>query len=123
MKKKNVLLVEDDETHALYMQRILEKLGHTVVNTVKSGRIAVLSVKHFDDIDIIIMDISLEGDMDGIETMKQIRQLSDVKVIYTTGYGSDIVKKKAVETVYDAYLTKPVRIEDLEFAFYEAYQT
>jgi CheY-like chemotaxis protein len=122
MKKKNVLLVEDDETHALYMQRILEKLGHSVVDIVKSGRVAVLSVKHFEDIDIIIMDISLEGDMDGIETMKQIRQLSDVKVIYTTGYGSDIVKKKAVETVYDAYLTKPVRIEDLEMAFFEAYQ-
>jgi len=60
------------------------------------------------------MDIALEGDMDGIEAMLEIRKFSDVPVIYITGNSDESNRTRAIETNYTDFLTKPVEFEDLK---------
>lgn len=114
--------MEDDETQRLYIERMVTKLGHTVLGTLKNGSHAIKMVKRFDNIDLIIMDINLEGELNGIQTMKEIRKFSNLKLIYTSGYGKDNVKKVAVKTNYSAFLMKPIKPEDLRDAIDESFQ-
>jgi CheY-like chemotaxis protein len=59
------------------------------------------------------MDITLEGDMNGIEAMEKIREFSDVPVIFITGNSDPEHREKAVATPNSYYLIKPVEFEDL----------
>jgi len=104
------------------MERIINNLGHTLMGVVKTGEQAVLAALRFSNIDLILMDVNLEGDMDGIQAMEEIRKQSDLKVIYISGYGTDEVKKRAVLTNYKAFLMKPVRINSLKIVLNEAFQ-
>ena len=60
------------------------------------------------------MDISLEGDMDGIEAMKEIRNFSDAPVIYITGNSDPYHVQRAKETNYIDYLVKPIEFNDIK---------
>jgi CheY-like chemotaxis protein len=60
------------------------------------------------------MDISLEGEIDGIEAMVKIREFSDVPVIYITGNSDPYHVERAEKTNYLDYLTKPIEFEDLK---------
>lgn len=122
ISNKKILLVEDDPTQQLLIERLINKLGHSLVGVVTTGRLAIMSVQRFNDIDLILMDVNLEGDIDGIQTMEEIRKHSNLKVIYISGYGTDQVKKRAVATNYDAFLMKPVKIENLRAVIKEAFQ-
>jgi CheY-like chemotaxis protein len=60
------------------------------------------------------MDISLEGEIDGIEAMLEIRKFSDVPVIYITGNSDPYHVERAEKTNYLDYLTKPIEYDDLK---------
>lgn len=122
ISNKKILLVEDDPTQQLLIERLINKLGHSLMGVVTTGRLAIMSVQRFNDIDLILMDVNLEGDIDGIQTMEEIRKHSNLKVIYISGYGTDEVKKRAVSTKYDAFLMKPVKMENLRAVIKEAFQ-
>lgn len=119
---KNILLVEDNPTQQVYMERLINNLGHTLLGAVKTGKLAVLTAQRFSNIDLILMDVNLEGDMDGIQAMEEIRKQSDLKVIYISGFGTDEMKKRAIATNYNAFLMKPVRIDSLKAVLNEAFQ-
>ncbi len=80
---KKVLIVEDDMILAMVNKRYVEVLGHKVVHSVRNGLDAIQAVKDHQP-DLILMDIRIEGDMDGIEAMVEIRKFSDTGVIYLT---------------------------------------
>lgn len=113
---KKILLVEDDGVQQIIMTRFIEKLGHTVLATVSEGETAVKSALKLKNVDLIIMDIRLGDDLDGIDAMKRIRKKSNVKVIYVTGNTEMMTKKRAKETNYEAFIEKPVTIEKLKKA-------
>ncbi|MGZ4047412.1 MAG: response regulator [Bacteroidia bacterium] len=110
---KKILIVENDLLLALINKRYCEMLGHTVVDSVRDGRSAIESVKK-NHPDVILMDIKIDGDIDGIETMHRIRKFSNVDVIYFTGNSEASVKAKAAETDMVAFYVKPISLEDLK---------
>lgn len=119
---KKILLVEDDGVQQVIMERFINKLGHTVLATVSEGTSAVQSALKLKGVDLIIMDIRLSDDLDGIEAMKEIRKQSDVKVIYVTGNTEASTKKRASETKFEAYIEKPVTPEKLRDAINLAFK-
>jgi CheY-like chemotaxis protein len=110
---KKILIVEDDGIQQIILERLMTNLGHTVLATVSEGSAAVKSALKLKGVDLIIMDIRLSDNVDGIDAMKEIRKSSDVKVIYITGNSEPITKQRAKETNYAAFLEKPVTKEKL----------
>jgi CheY-like chemotaxis protein len=109
-----IMIVEDEAMTALYMKMMLEKRGF-VVTTVASGEKAIeifTEQRH----DLILMDINLSGEMDGIEASRRIHELSPAPIIFTTGYQEHAYIERAEKIKPLAYVTKPIdmqRIEDI----------
>lgn len=112
-KKGGVLIVEDDMLLSMVEERLIKKIGFEVVGKVTNGVDAIKKAEELNP-DIIVMDISLKGNMDGIETMEAIRETSDVPVIYLSGSGDRYSLERAKKTGFTDYLTKPVTGGDLE---------
>jgi CheY-like chemotaxis protein len=120
---KKILLVEDDGVQQVIMERFINKLGHTVLATVSEGSAAVQSALKLKGVDLIIMDIRLSDNLDGIEAMKEIRKKSNVKVIYVTGNTEPNTRDRATETKFEAFIEKPITPEKLQIAISEAFKT
>jgi len=80
MEKKQILVVEDESIVAEHIRRSLQNMGYSVSSVAASGEKAIKEVE-VKVPDLVLMDIVLEGEMDGIETAKQIRSR------YTSAYG------------------------------------
>ena len=108
-----VLIVEDDLILNLLYKSFFEMLGYKTQGEIVSGKNAV-EVAHRIEPDLILMDILLEGNMDGIETMEEIRNFSDVPVIYITDNSDPYHIIRAKETNYIDYLVKPIEFTDIK---------
>ncbi len=104
---KNVLIVEDEFLLAMLNQQIVENMGFSVTDSLARGEDAVEAAKE-NNIDLIIMDIFLAGEIDGISAMEEIRRFSNVPVIYLTGNSNPSAKARAKKTNYSYFLVKPV---------------
>lgn len=82
--RKTVMIVEDDLILNLLYESYLEKLGYDAEGELVYGKTAIEVARRISP-DLILMDISLEGEMDGIDAMIEIRKFSNVPVIYITG--------------------------------------
>lgn len=110
--KGSVIIVEDDMLLSLVEGRIVNKLGYDVVAKAVDGADAIQKVKAYNP-DILIMDISIKGSIDGIETVSEIRKFSDVPVIYLSGSSDKLSVERAKKTNYSDFLIKPVSVEDM----------
>ncbi|MDX1618341.1 MAG: response regulator [Balneolaceae bacterium] len=110
---KKVIIVEDDLILNLLYESYLERLGFETEGELVYGKTAIEAAKNIDP-DLVIMDISLEGEIDGIDAMLKIREFSDVPVIYITGNSDPYHVERAKETNYLDYLTKPIEFDDLK---------
>lgn len=110
---KTVLIVEDDLILNLLYESFMEKMGFETHGELVYGKTAVDMTKKIKP-DLILMDIALEGDMNGIEAIKKIRKFSDVPVIFITGNSDSEHRDKAMATSNSHYLIKPVEFEDLK---------
>lgn len=113
--KRKVMIVEDDLILNLLYESYLERLGFETEGELVYGKTAIETAKNLNP-DLIIMDISLEGEIDGIDAMLEIRKFSDVPVIYITGNSDPYHVNRAEETDYIDYLTKPIEFDDLKMA-------
>ena len=111
--KKNILIVEDEAIIAGSLKQCFQALNYNILKIVSQGQDAVASVDK-NNPDIIFMDISLLGEMDGYQAMRAIRQSSPVPVIYLTGGDQDQLDKKAKGTKPYDYLIKPFDFDVLE---------
>jgi two-component system, response regulator PdtaR len=111
-QKQKVLIVEDDKLLALVEERLVERLGFEVVGTAVSGEDAVSLVRE-NQPDIILMDISLKGEMDGIDAVEIIRKKYNIPVIYLSGNSDKFNFERAKKTNFIDYLVKPVTADDL----------
>lgn len=114
--KKNILIVEDELIISLMLEQMVENLGHNVLAKVTSGEEAI-EVANTTQPDLILMDIRLQGDMDGIETMEEIRKSLNVPVIYITGNTDNLYRKRVEQSDYMDFLTKPITMNDLSRSF------
>lgn len=102
-----ILIVEDSEAVSLFLSRFVSNNGYQVTDTVKAGEEAIESIEK-NQPDIILMDIGLAGEMDGIETADIVRERWSIPVIYISAlYDADIIDR-AAKTLPYAYLRKPV---------------
>ncbi|HEY9761793.1 MAG TPA: diguanylate cyclase [Trichocoleus sp.] len=109
----NVLIVEDEPIAAWSIREALEKLGHVIVDEVSSGQQAV-GVARLRRPDLVLMDICLTGDLDGIEAAAVIQTQLSIPVIYLTAYADERMVQRAMETSPFGYVVKPFRSYQLQ---------
>ncbi len=112
MDKKKILIVEDEELVARLTRRRVEAMGYTVTAVVRSGEEAIQQAFTTSP-DLILMDISLPGKLDGAEAAEQIRAQRDIPVIYITALADDATLLKARQTHPFGYLLKPFEDREL----------
>jgi CheY-like chemotaxis protein len=112
LKGKKILIVEDDLSSRLYLNKILEKAGVKIMNA-GDGQEAINAIQNSPDIDIILMDIQLPV-IDGYTALTKIREIrKDIKVIAQTAYGLLGDKEKILDSGFDDYIIKPILAQNL----------
>ena len=114
-KLTRVLIVEDESIVALSLKDKLNVLGYDVLGIVSTGEKAVVLARE-DSPDIVLMDIKLGGEMDGVSTAEQIRLNNAIPVIYLTAYGNQEVMERAKVTEPYGYILKPFSERELHIA-------
>lgn len=111
---RKVLIVEDDKVLSLLLTKMMEKMDMEVIATVTEGREAIRLAKELVP-DLILMDIMLEDDVDGIEAMINI-QKDDIKspVIFINGNSDSYNRERAEAVDYVDYLVKPISFSILK---------
>jgi PAS domain S-box-containing protein len=122
MSKASILIVEDEGIIAENLTVKLKQLGYTVVGAAAKGHEAVEMAMRLRP-DLILMDIKLDGEMDGIQAAEEIRTRYDVPVIYLTAHSDPATLARAKITGPFGYILKPFEIRDLatqiELALYK----
>ncbi|MEQ8473395.1 MAG: response regulator [Marinoscillum sp.] len=106
-----ILTIEDDLLIAEDLKFKLTQLGYTVVGNARSGEDAIGKVRQFSP-ELIIADIMIEGDIDGIETVSKVYEFHRCPVIYLTANSESTTVKKALQTHPSAFLIKPFKISE-----------
>ncbi len=111
-KPSRILVVGDESIIGLPLEQVLVNLGYEVAGPVASGEAALRSVeKHLPD--LVLMDVQLAGEMDGIETAARIRERLDLPIIYLTARPERLVMEDVRQTEPYGFLFKPVRAKEL----------
>lgn len=110
--RAKVLIAEDDAIVALDLQGMVTRLGYDVVALVDSGQAALAAVKRFQP-DIILLDIILNGPMDGVEVAKKIHEFRDIPVVFCISTPDLALLARAKEISYSGYLLKPINPDSL----------
>ncbi len=101
-----VLIVEDEAIIALEMEARLAAMGYEVINCVASGEEA-LEIVNATPPDVILMDINIQGKLDGVMLAKTIREHYAIPCVFLTAYSDDLTIKRAAGSNPLGYLTKP----------------
>lgn len=112
MDRPGILIVEDEAIVALDLKQGLQELGYEVTGIAASGEQALRS---FDERppQLVLMDVRLQGTMDGIAAAEAIRQRGAVPLIFLTSHSDDDTVQRAARTAPYGYLTKPYQIREL----------
>jgi len=112
VKKPRILVVEDDRIIARSLRMILEKFGHEVTALASTGQAAIHEAEETKP-DLVLMDIVLDGEMDGIEAAQVICSHLDIPIIYLTAHADPAMRERAAVTRPFGYLSKPIMKDDL----------
>ena len=112
MSKINVLVIEDESIVSKDLQHSLTKLGYNVVGAASNGEKAI-ELAGLKNPNIILMDIMLKGDMNGIEAAEKIKELYSVPIVFLTAYSDESTLSKAKITEPYGYILKPFKEIDL----------
>lgn len=115
MVQEKILVVEDEIIVARTISSQLHQLGYMVTGTASSGKVAIAKASETKP-DLVLMDIILKGEMDGITTASYIREYLDIPVIFLTAYGDDNTIERAKITQPFGYVVKPFTSKDLRIA-------
>jgi DNA-binding NarL/FixJ family response regulator len=108
-----ILIVEDEVISAMCIQMDLREKGYEVYKPVSTGEEAIEIVKK-DSPNIVLMDIGLAGEIDGIETAKQITSFCKIPIIFITGYPDEELRERVKDLNPAGYFLKPLDIEQVE---------
>lgn len=107
-----ILIVEDESIVALHISNQMRQQGYDVIGTVTSGE-AALRQCAFIRPDLVLMDIRLQGEMNGLQAGQEIQKQFAIPVLYLTAYAEQLTMVQAHEHVESAYLAKPFKESDL----------
>lgn len=111
--KAKILIVEDESIEAMSFEQTLKSFGYEVVGVASTGKEAIEKVSEFIP-DLILMDIVLKGELDGIETADLINEKFDVPIVYMTAHPEESVVNRAKLTLPYGYILKPVNQSELK---------
>lgn len=115
MEGKRILVVEDEGIVARDIQCRLVAMGFAATGWVTTGPDAVVAVRD-DPPDLVLMDIHLKGEMDGVDTARAIQAEHDVPVVYLTAHADAATLERAMSTEPFGYVLKPFQEQELRFA-------
>lgn len=107
LEGRKILIVEDDFSSRLYLNKLFEKTGAVILNAVDGNEALELALNN-TDIELILMDIQIPG-IDGYTCTRLIREAGrDVTIIAQTAYGLTGDKEKMMSSGFNDYLIKPI---------------
>jgi len=115
MAKSRIMIVEDEWTVAEEIKMVLQGMDYDVTSMSSSGEEAVQNAEK-DKPDLVLMDIVLEGEMDGIAAANEIRSRFNIPIIFLTAYTDDKILERASITGPFGYIVKPFINEDLKIS-------
>ncbi len=113
MTKAKIFIVEDEAIIAMELESSLQSLGYEVTSIVDMGEKAIEKAEK-DKPDLILMDIRIKGEMDGIETAEIIRNKFGIPIIFSTAYLDQERIERAKITMPFGYVLKPIQERDLK---------
>jgi two-component system response regulator len=114
-----VLIVEDEAIVAVALADALEEMGAEPIAAVRNGYAAVAMAERHDP-DVVLMDVTLDGDMDGIEAARIIRDQYDVPIVFITGLDNPLTELRIAEMGGAELLCKPATTNELGAALHRA---
>ena len=105
MENINILIVEDKKSVAENLEKRLKNLEYTICAVVSTGAQAVEKAAEMQP-DVVLINIELEGEINGIETAKHIRDSLDISTIYLANYSNDVFSEKT-DLLKRAEITDP----------------
>ncbi|MCD6117848.1 response regulator [bacterium] len=112
VQKPSVLIVEDEWIVSLELQEHLKQMGYGIIGSVDEGIDAIEKLYHHTP-DVILMDIKLKGNMDGIETSQKIRKEFNIPIIFLTANTDENTYGRAMATNPYGYIQKPFNSREL----------
>ncbi len=117
---RKVLIVEDDRFISTILTMFLKELGHQLVGVCQTGIEAVALCSEVRP-DVVLMDIHIEGELDGIQTTERLKSEFDIPVIYVSSDTSSYIIERAIVTNSYGFLVKPVNKQELGISIDLAY--
>ena len=122
MSDKRILIVEDDAIVAMTIEDSLHEMGYSIAGLAANADDAIRIAAEKKP-DLILMDIRIQGDRDGIEAASEIARSQNIPIIYLTAYSDDETIRRAAKTQPYGFLTKPFRQKEMystiEIALYK----
>lgn len=113
MSKIKILIVEDEPLYAGQLEMIITELGHIPIGKADNASLALKLVREKEP-ELVLMDINLNGEMDGIETATMIATDNYVPIIFITSMQDDATFERAKTTLPHAFITKPFSAKRLQ---------
>ncbi len=121
-RQYKIQIVENEEEVVEVLEGLVRSIGYLVVGTSSTGKDALYYADEMHP-DLVLMDIELSGEMDGIETAKEIKSLHNLPVVFVTGSYDNETIERAKQAEPMGYLIKPVDVQELkvtiEFAIFK----
>ncbi|MFK7969895.1 MAG: LytR/AlgR family response regulator transcription factor [Bacteroidia bacterium] len=115
MSEIRILIVEDDPIIAMDIAANLEDMGYLPLEDINNGPEAVTQVMK-EEPDLVLLDINLKGEWDGIETAGRLRRMADLPIIFLTALSDRDTVDRAKLVEPDAFLVKPFQKRELQIA-------
>ncbi|MBD2755876.1 response regulator [Spirosoma validum] len=112
----HILIIEDEAILALDLKAKLHREGYVVIGVASTGVRALELFGGQQRVDLVLCDINIKGDWDGIETSRRLLAERAVPLIYLTAFSDSATLNRAKQTAPAAYLVKPVNIAQLRIA-------
>lgn len=109
---RKIIIAEDEKIVAKDIENKLKKSGYDVIGVVSTGKDLLDKVSESLP-DLVLMDIKLDGDMDGIETAQKLKDGYGLPIVYLTAYADKITLNRINDTKPGGYVLKPFKLSDL----------
>src|SRR6266536_2039149 len=107
------LIIEDEILIAEELRERLSRLGFYVIAAVDSADEGI-AIATRERPDLVLMDIRLKGEKDGVQAAKEIRQHVDVPIVYLTAHSDELTVNRAKATEHDGFILKPFQRRELQ---------
>lgn len=112
MAEGRILIVEDEYIVAIGIKRMLKEFGYTITGIASTGEDAIVKAESTFP-DVVLMDIMLKGNIDGVEAAKEIKEKFEIPVVYLTAYSDNKILERVKPTEPLGYIIKPFDEKDL----------